>query len=288
MPEPSNSVLSARQPKILLLSPLLLMALFLTVTCGGDSGATLRVLAASSLTEAFKDVARAFEADNPSVTVSLDFGGSQRLRSQLEFGAKADVFASADRVQMDQAVAAGLTRGAPVDFASNTLVIIAIPEGQVSRLSDLARPGVRLALAHAGVPVGLYSRQVLRNLAQDGALGLGSGFDDDVLVNLVSEEPNVRLVAQKLALGELDAGIVYQTDVPVAQTARKIRGHPHPFDGQCERPVPHRRAPGRARGGPGPSVRAVCSGGSRPTPSQGTRVRFSVTGKKGISTKWQN
>ena len=204
------------------------MALFLNINCGGDSGTTLRVLAAASLTEAFKDMAQAFEAENPGVTVSLDFGGSQRLRSQLEFGAQADVFASADRVQMDLAVAADLTRGAPVDFASNTLVIIASPEGRLSRLSDLARPGVRLALAHAGVPVGSYSRQVLRNLAQDGALGLGSGFDDDVLANLVSEEPNVRLVAQKVALGELDAGIVYQTDVPVARTAGKIRVIPIP------------------------------------------------------------
>ena len=228
MPETSNSVSPAKQLKILLLSSLLLMALFLNINCGGDSGTTLRVLAAASLTEAFKDVAQAFEAENPGVTVSLDFGGSQRLRSQLEFGAQADVFASADRVQMDLAVAADLTRGAPVDFASNTLVIIASPEGRLSRLSDLARPGVRLALAHAGVPVGSYSRQVLRNLAQDGALGLGSGFDDDVLANLVSEEPNVRLVAQKVALGELDAGIVYQTDVPVARTAGKISVIPIP------------------------------------------------------------
>ena len=228
MPEQSNSVLPAGHLNIFLLTPLFLVALFSAVACGGDRGATLRVLAASSLTEAFKDLAHAFEAENPGVTVSLDFGGSQRLRSQLEFGAKADVFASADRVQMDQAVAAGLTRGMPVDFASNTLVVIATQEGGLSRLADLARPGVRFALAHAGVPVGSYSRQLLRNLAEDGALGLGSGFDDDVLANLVSEEPNVRLVAQKVALGELDAGIVYQTDVPVAQAAGRIRVIPIP------------------------------------------------------------
>ena len=223
MPEPSNPVLPAKRLKIWRFSPLLLIALFLTVACAGDGGAALRVLAAASLTEAFNDVARAFEAENPEVTVALDFGGSQRLRSQLEFGAKADVFASANPAQMDLAVAAGLIREAPVDFASNTLVVIATQEGRVSRLPDLARPGVRLALAHDGVPVGSYSRQVLRNLAQDGALGLGAGFEVDALANLVSEEPNVRLVAQKIALGELDAGIVYQTDVPAAQTAGEVR-----------------------------------------------------------------
>ena len=115
-------MLLARQLKIWLISPLLFAVLFLNVNCGGDNGATLRVLAASSLTEAFKGLARSFEAQNPGVTVTLDFGGSQRLRSQLEFGAKADVFASADRVQMEQVVAAGLAQGAPVDFASNSLV----------------------------------------------------------------------------------------------------------------------------------------------------------------------
>ncbi len=223
MPKPPNYFHPLWRLNKFLPLPLLLVALLLTAACGGDRGATLRVLAASSLTEAFKDVAHAFESENPGVTVILDFGGSQRLRSQLEFGAKADVFASADRVQMDQAVAAGLIKGAPVDFASNTLVIIAIQDGRFRRLSDLALPGVRLALAHDGVPAGSYSRQVLANLAQDDGSGLGSGFEDAVLANLVSEEPNVRLVAQKVALGELDAGIVYQTDVPAAQKAGKIR-----------------------------------------------------------------
>jgi len=222
MHETSNPALPARQLKILLLSPLLLAALFLSAACGGDHSTALRVMAASSLTEAFEDLALAFEAENPGVTVRLDFGGSQRLRSQLEFGATADVFASADHVQMDQAVAADLVQGVPVDFASNGLVLIAIPGGRVSRLSDLAQPEVRLALAHIGVPAGSYSRQVLLNLAQDDALGLGKEFDDDVLANLVSEEPNVRLVAQKVALGELDAGIVYKTDAANAQRTGDI------------------------------------------------------------------
>ena len=215
--------LPVRRAKIYFLALVLL-----TASCGGDGGATLRVLAASSLTEAFKDVAQAFEAENPGVKVKLDFGGSQRLRSQLEFGAKADVFASADHLQMDQAVAAGLTVGTAADFAANTLVVIAMPEGLVRDLADLARPGVRLILAHRSVPAGSYSRQALRNLAQDDTLGLGSRFEEDALANLVSEEPNVRNVVQKVALGEVDAGIVYQTDVTVARAAGDIRVIPIP------------------------------------------------------------
>ncbi|MDA1127944.1 MAG: molybdate ABC transporter substrate-binding protein [Chloroflexi bacterium] len=214
--------------KIFLLYLPFLLALVFTVACAGDNDRTLRVFAASSLTEAFNDVAEAFEAENPGVTVSVDFGGSQRLRSQLEFGAKADVFASADQIQMYQAVAAGLIRGEPVDFASNTLVAIASPNSRVSSLPDLAQHNVRIALAHPSVPVGSYSRQVLEKLAKDADLGLGSGFEDSVLSNLVSEEPNVRLVAQKVALGELDAGIVYLTDVPAAQATGEIRVIPIP------------------------------------------------------------
>ena len=212
----------------LLLAPFLLPVFLLIVSCGGDGGATLRVLAASSLTEAFQDLARAFEAENPGVRVTLDFGGSQRLRSQLEFGARADVFASADHLQMDLAVTAGLTEGPAADFASNTLVIIAMPNGLVAELPDLVRPGVRLVLAHGSVPVGSYSRQALRSLSQDGASGLGGRFADAVLANLVSEETNVRVVAQKVALGEVDAGIVYRTDVAVARAVGDVRVIPIP------------------------------------------------------------
>ena len=149
------------------------------------------------------------------------------MRSQLEFGAEADVFASADHLQMDQAVAAGLTLEV-ADFASNTSVIIAMPESQVRGLSDLALPEIDLVLAHENVPSGAYSRQTLKKLSEDSSLGLGSDFEIDVLANLVSEEPNVRLVAQKVALGEVDAGIVYQTDIQVAQAVGEVRVIPIP------------------------------------------------------------
>jgi len=195
---------------------LIIPIVFLIVSCGGDGGASLRVFAASSLTEAFNDLAVAFEAENPGVELELDFGGSQRLRSQLEFGAKADVFASADSVQMDLLAAAGLVSGTPAHFASNALVVVAMSNGPVTTISDLGKAGVRVVLGQESVPVGAYSRQVLENLSLDTGLGLGSGFKDDVLANLASGESNVSFAFQKVALGEVDAGIVYETYMAAA------------------------------------------------------------------------
>jgi molybdate transport system substrate-binding protein len=194
----------------------LLSILSFSVACNGDDGLTLRVFAASSLTEAFTSIAQEFEAENPGVGIDLDFGGSQRLRSQLEFGAQADVFASADNMQMDILLVEELLYGMPVDFGTNELVVITIANGPVNELGDLAKPGVKVVLAQPSVPVGAYSRQVLANLS---AGGFGVQFKSQVLGNLVSEEANVRFVSQKVALGEVDAGIVYQTDVA---TTRKI------------------------------------------------------------------
>ncbi len=216
MPDSTNLSVPLSRTKLLFIA-----LLFLAISCGG--GTTLRVFAASSLTGPFMDMAKAFEAEHPGVAVALDFGGSQRMRSQLEFGAKADVFASADTVQMEALVAADLVSGTPVDFALNGLVIIAVPEGPVNEISDLALPGVRVVLAQRNVPVGSYSRRVLENLAKDRSLGLGGQFENRVLENLVSEEPNVRTVAQKVTLGEVDAGIVYRTDTARAEAAGNVR-----------------------------------------------------------------
>ena len=214
MPDSTNPTRPTWQAKIILV-PLLL----LITACGGDGGASLRVFAASSLTGAFTDVAQAFETANPGIKVNLDFGGSQRMRFQLEFGAKADVFASADAAQMDILVAAGLVSGTPVDFAYNALVVLAMGKGPVNEISDLAMPGVRVVLANDAVPAGAYSNQVLENLSHDPIYGLGAGFKDAVLANRVSGAPNVNHLFQQVVLGEVDAGIVYETDTAKALDA---------------------------------------------------------------------
>jgi len=171
----------------------------------------LTVFAAAFLTDAFGEIAGAFEAQHPGVTVTFNFAGSQALRTQVEEGAVADVFASADRAELEALIASGHVdpAGGHV-FARNRLVIV-LPQDNpagIATLEDLARPGVKLVLAAEEVPVGKYARQALANL---NAV-MGSSYAESVLSNVVSNEDNVKQVVAKVSLGEADAGIVYSTD----------------------------------------------------------------------------
>jgi len=174
---------------------------------------TLTVFAASSLTDTFQEIGNAFEADNPGVKVNLSFAGSQVLRTQLEQGAVADIFASADHKNMDLLVRENLVASnSSQDFTTNRLVVI-LPPGNpagVNSLEHLARPNLKLVLADPSVPAGNYARQILLNISKDPAYGVG--FSSAVLVNVVSNETDVRQVVTKVELGEADAGIVYVSD----------------------------------------------------------------------------
>jgi molybdate transport system substrate-binding protein len=175
---------------------------------------TLTVFAAASLTDAFTEIGQAFEDANPNVTVTFNFGASNALAEQINQGAPADVFASANAKQMEAAVASGRIDAASTQvFARNRLVVIfpAANPGGVTTLADLARPGLKLVLAAPEVPVGQYALDFLDKAAADPALG--AGYRGDVLANVVSYEENVRAVFTKVALGEADAGIVYSSDV---------------------------------------------------------------------------
>lgn len=183
--------------------------------CGGGRAGTdltttseITVLAASSLTDAFNEIAVAFTAQNPDVRVALNFAGSSQLAAQLGEGVTADVFASANAAQMTAVIATGrITPGTEVVFVSNRLAIIVPADNPagVTSLADLARPGVKLILAVPGVPVRTYTDEIVSAMPPD----FQTGFYD----NLVSEEDNVRQVSAKIALGEADAGIVYTSDV---------------------------------------------------------------------------
>lgn len=179
----------------------------------------LRVFAAASLTEAFRDIAAAFEKAHPDTTVELNLAGSQILRTQIENGAPADVFASADLVHADALKASRLLPSYTV-FARNALVVV-VPtgEGKVRRLLDLARPGMKVVLAGPTVPVGRYTAQTLGKLNASGLLG--DDFAARVQANVVSQETNVRMVLSKVTLGEADAGVVYLTDA--ASAGDKVR-----------------------------------------------------------------
>jgi len=178
--------------------------------------ATLNVFAAASLTESFRDLGRTLEQRQPGLSVQFNFAGSQQLALQMEQGAPADVFASADQRWMDYAKDKGLIEGEAPIFARNRLVVI-VPKtnpARIKALPDLVRRGTKIVLAAEAVPVGKYSREMLQKLA--AAPDYPQGYDRGVLANVVSQEENVKSVVAKVQLGEADAGIVYRSDVTPA------------------------------------------------------------------------
>lgn len=173
---------------------------------GGDAppDRTLTVYAAASLTSTFEQIATDFEAAHDGVTVELSFAGSSDLVAQLQQGAPADVFASADTKNMDKLAADGLLAGTPTDFAANTLMI-AVPPGNpagVASLADLAADDLNLVVCAPEVPCGAATERVER--------AGGVSFSP------VSEEQSVTDVLNKVITGEADAGLVYVTDVRAA------------------------------------------------------------------------
>jgi molybdate transport system substrate-binding protein len=186
----------------------------LPTTLGIAANQPLMVFAPASLTEAFTELAKGFVAKHPQAKVSFNFAGSQQLAQQLAQGAPADVFASADRAQMNAAIQARRIAANQLQaLAGNKLVVVLASSnpGRLRQLSDLADPGIKLILADKSVPAGNYSLEFLDKASKN--LDFGSGFREAVLNNVVSYEENVRAVLTKVSLGEADAGIVYSSDI---------------------------------------------------------------------------
>jgi len=178
-------------------------------------GGTVTVFAAASLKEAFTTLGAQFEKQHPGTHVVFSFGPSSGLAQQVTQGAPADVFASASTKNMDQVVQSGAAT-APKPFASNQMEIAVPPDNpaHVAGVKDLARSGVKVALCQAQVPCGATAAKV---------------FDKaGVTVTPVTEEVDVKSVLAKVSLGEVDAGVVYVTDVRSAGS--KVRGIPIPAD----------------------------------------------------------
>ncbi len=175
-----------------------------TASSGSSGRTTLTVYAAASLTSTFTEIGTRFQAAHQDVEVRFSFGGSSDLVAQIQQGAPADVFASADTANMDKAVSAGAVEGHPVDFASNTLEIAVPPDNPagVTSLQDLARPGTKVVVCAPPVPCGAAAQKVERS--------------SKVRIKPVSEEQSVTDVLTKVESGEADAGLVYVTDVKSA------------------------------------------------------------------------
>ena len=181
-------------------------------SAGGQRGSsgTLTVLAASSLTDALGELATTFQEQNPDTEVRTSFGGSSELLAQIEQGAPADVFASADGDKMDTALQEDLVNE-PQTFARNRPIVI-VPRNNpagIHGLQDLADPGTKLVLAQDGVPIAEYAKKILANADSE----YGGNLEQQVINNVVSREANVRASANRVALGEADATFVYITDV---------------------------------------------------------------------------
>lgn len=210
-----------------LLLPVVLALVLPLAACGGDDSAsdtTLTVYAAASLTATFQEIATDFEAEHPGVDVKLNFAGSSDLVTQIDNGAPADVFASADTANMDKLVQAGQNAADPRDFATNTLEI-ATPPGNpagISGFQDLAGQGVRLVVCAPEVPCGAATQAMAQQLG--------------VTLRPVSEEQSVTDVLGKVTSGEADAGVVYRTDVTTAGS--DVTGVPFPESGRVVNTYP--------------------------------------------------
>jgi molybdate transport system substrate-binding protein len=185
-----------------------------SASSSGVSG-TVTVFAAASLTESFTTLGKQFEAAHPGTTVKFNFGASSSLAENINQGAPADVFASASPTTMQQVVGAGGASDAKT-FANN-VVEIAVPTdnpADVSQLTDLARSGVKVALCQPQVPCGKVAQEVFTKAG--------------ITVTPVTQGADVKAVLTTVQLGEVDAGMVYQTDVQGAGT--KVKGITIPAD----------------------------------------------------------
>jgi molybdate transport system substrate-binding protein len=193
------------------------LAVAATLPAAAADQPEVTVFAAASLREAFEAAAPEFTRQT-GYPVRFSFGGSDTLAAQLQQGAPADVFASANEAQMRRV--ADLV-GAPRTLARNRLVVIVPADDRtVAALRDLGKVGVKVVLAASTVPAGAYARQSFVTLARDPQYG--GAFAQRVAANVVSEETDVKAVVTKIVLGEGNAGVVYATDVTPA-VAPKLR-----------------------------------------------------------------
>jgi molybdate transport system substrate-binding protein len=173
------------------------------------SGGTITVFAAASLTESFTQIGKQFEAAHPGDTVKFSFGPSSGLAEQITSGAPADVFASAAPANMDQVVSAGDASG-PQNFAKNIMEVATPPDnpGNVESVKDLADDSVKVALCQPQVPCGVVAAEVFKNAG--------------ITVKPVTLQPDVKSVLTQVETGNVDAGMVYVTDVQAAGS--KVKG----------------------------------------------------------------
>jgi molybdate transport system substrate-binding protein len=199
---------------------LLAFSAVLIAACGDDSASSsattttakapavsgnATVSAAASLTEAFTQIGKDFEKANPGAKVTFSFGSSGTLATQIQSGAPADVFASADEANMQKLTTANLVSGQPADFATNKLIIVTKPGNpkNVKTLSDLSTVGV-VSLCSLDAPCGKYAQQILDQAHVT------------IPTDKVTRGQDVKATLAAVSQGDADAAIVYLTDARAA------------------------------------------------------------------------
>lgn len=209
--------------------PVAILALWVA-GCGAGSAATtsearsveLTIFAAASLKDVLAELSTAYEATVAGTDITIATDSSAALAAQIEQGAPADVFLSADTANPQKLVDRGLVGGSIVAFATNALTI-AVPlddPAGIATPADLGRAGVKVVAAGDDVPISRYVRQVIDDLA--GQPGYPADLAERYRANVVSREDNVTAIVAKLELGEADAGIVYVTDARSSTRVREV------------------------------------------------------------------
>ncbi len=186
------------------------------------AGGELTIYGAASLNGVLDKAKAAYESANPGTTLTISTDSSSALETQIEQGAPADVFLSADTTNPKKLVDKGLVDGAAVPFAGNKLTIVvptANPGGITSPM-DLAKAGVKVIAAGDTVPITKYATQLVGNLAKEA--GYPADFATKYAANIASREDNVKALIAKIELGEGDAGIVYVTDAKASDKVKTI------------------------------------------------------------------
>jgi molybdenum ABC transporter molybdate-binding protein len=175
-----------------------------------NAATTLVAFVAANATDPFNDIVKEFEASHADVDVTPEYAGTQVLETQLEQGAPADLFLSADLDHIKKLQGEGLVgEYYPVSMGHEVIVVPKDNPARVQSLQDLGTKQLKLVIGVEDVPIGKYTRQVFAK----AAAGYGAGFPQAAFKNVVSLESNVKQILEQVALGEADAGIVYRTDV---------------------------------------------------------------------------
>lgn len=221
-----------------------LIFILISLTALPVAADNLLVFAASSLRDSFLEIGQLYE-EQTGMKVSFNFGGSQALRTQIEFGAPADLYAAANLETITPLVNKGLVKDIHFFASNNLILLLSRPDSKIRQISDLAQRDVQIAIGSKSVPIGKYSRQLLTAMRNNTEYG--QKMIDAIWRNVRTEESSVKAIVSKLLLDEVDAGIVYRTDLTTevraktthlelpAQHNPRVR-YPAAVIGNCQQP----------------------------------------------------